>query len=229
VSYAGGVLPEVHLRQNRPEVTRQNQQLLAFPLGEPDRPGRVQGGRTERVRTLVAIVEYLAVDASPRYVPREGRTFCNVYAYDYCYLAGAYLPRVWWTDASLARLRQGGRVAVQANKTVREMTANRLFDWLRDVGEGFGWKRVFSETEVQVSANAGRVCVIVAQRSEIKKSGHIAMVVPESGGHKAMRDGAAVTAPLQSQAGAVSFRFGTPVTPWYAQAKFREFGFWTHA
>src|SRR5262245_55687116 len=30
----------VHLRENRPEVTRDNQSLLAFPIGESGRPSR---------------------------------------------------------------------------------------------------------------------------------------------------------------------------------------------
>src|SRR5262245_3049782 len=78
-SAATGLL-DVHLTENRADVTRDNQQLLAFPLGESGRPFRTAPDPSQ----LLAVVDFLAVDTSKRYTPRNGDTFCNIYAYDYC-------------------------------------------------------------------------------------------------------------------------------------------------
>jgi hypothetical protein len=218
----------VHLRENRSKVTRQNQQLLAFPLGESDRPERSLADPSRHVQELLAIVDYLAVDVSPRYEKRNGDTFCNIYAYDYCYLAQVYLPRVWWTGSSLERLTRGEVVPVQAGATVTELNANSLVTWFKDFGGRFGWIRIFSETELQEAANLGRVCAIAAQRVALNTPGHIVVVVPENGANVAKRTNGALSVPLQSQAGGSNFRFGTSLGRWWTQSKFREFGFWVH-
>ncbi|MGH9657677.1 MAG: SH3 domain-containing protein [Bryobacteraceae bacterium] len=218
---AAGLRP-VHLRENRPEVTRQNQSLLAFPLGESDRPSRTAPDPAE----LVAIVDYLAVDSSPRYQKRHGDTFCNIYAYDYCCLARVFLPRVWWTPPAVVRLARGEEVQVQFGVTVGEINANGLFSWLRDFGSEFGWSRAASESAVQDAANAGRPAVIVAQRVSLNLPGHISVVVPESADRQARRSGGAVTVPLQSQAGGTNFRFSASAGRWWTHQKFRDAAFW---
>lgn len=220
-------LPPAHLRQDRPDITRRRDGGRAYPLGEAGRPRRRGATAAERAAELTAIVDWLGVDdpAHRRY-PRQGSTtFCNIYAYDYCYLAGVYLPRVWWTGPALNRLGAGETVMPLYGDTVRELTANELFDWLLGFGPAFGWRRLFDETALQESANAGEVCVICAQRVRREQSGHITAVVPEVAGREALRRGATVTTPLQSQAGWNTIRYGTP--HWWSAEKFREAGFWS--
>jgi hypothetical protein len=84
----------VHLREHRPEVTRDSVNFRAFPLGEPAMPGRTAGTAPERAAQLSAIIDFLDVENRRRYAPAEKATFCNIYVYDYCYLAGIYIPRV---------------------------------------------------------------------------------------------------------------------------------------
>ena len=82
-----------------PGSTKRTTPATAKSLDEPNPPGR-QGTTPEELRDeLDAIVDYLAVDkpSHVRYQPHDGLTFCNIYAHDYCHLAGVYLPRVWWT------------------------------------------------------------------------------------------------------------------------------------
>jgi hypothetical protein len=55
-------------------------------------------------------------------------------------------------------------------------------------------------------------------------------VVAEADGMHARRDATgAVVAPLQSQAGAGNFRYGTSTQGWWLDAKFAESAFWVHA
>src|SRR5690606_10301043 len=149
---------------------------------------------------------------------------------DFCRLAGVYLPRVWWSSPALLRLAVGAQVRPLLGDTIVEMRANDLFRWLRDFGADFGWRQAGTPTEMQAEVNQGAVGAIVARRKEEGRSGHIAMVVPEAADRPARRDrGGAVTAPLQSQAGADNFRYGTGRANWWNGEQFAESAFWLHA
>ena len=84
--------------------------------------------------------------------------------------------------------------------------------------------RTFDLTELQDAANQGEVCLICAQRNDLNMSGHIVAVVAETQTKQAARSGLQVTRPLQSQAGAVNFRYSTGVRAWWTDAKFRHHG-----
>jgi hypothetical protein len=216
---------EVHLRENRPEVRPDVDGKRAFPLGAPDRPTRnPSGAREEKLAALHAIVDWLDVETNARYLPGGSRTFCNIYAHDYCYLASVFLPRVWWNGRALARLQAGAPVSPTYGETVRELSANSLFDWLHEWGTEFGWRRVFDLDALQEAANDGGVGVIVAQRHDRNASGHIAVVVPENDEHAAIRSEGRVTRPLQSQAGTNNHRYNT--LHWWTHRRFREAAFW---
>ncbi|WP_188559691.1 hypothetical protein [Hymenobacter glacieicola] len=178
------------------------------------------------MRQLTRILEFLDVEHSVRYRPGKGLTYCNIYAHDYCHLAGAYLPRVWWRPTALAQLLAGTPVSAQYGTTVVELNANSLYNWLEECGSIFGWRRTFSTTELQAGANAGQVALICGQRTELNQPGHICAVVPELPRYPAARHGTEVTIPLQSQAGARNFRYGGYA--WWKGRQFARFGFWLH-
>jgi hypothetical protein len=215
---SGMPIPEVHLKATG---RRDSTAGRANPLGERFQPSRAAG--------LGTIVRYLKVESSARYARTPETTFCNVYAYDYCTLAGVYLPRVWWTGKALDSFAAGADVAVKYGETVAEVNANSLYEWLREFGQQFGWRAVESADELQRGANAGKVAVICARRAERSKSGHIAVVVPESAPPcVAHREGTQVRLPLQSQAGATNFCFSCGKNEWWAGAQFDANGFWLH-
>lgn len=225
-------LPVAHMKEGRSDITRDRDGGRAYPLGETGMPGRRGTGLEARVRGLLSIAEYLSSDnpAHLRYQPKGGTTYCNIYAYDYCYLAKVYLPRVWWTERALGAIRGGDEVTVRYGDTVREINANTLYDWLGDCGSVFGWKRVMDLDELQAAANNGDVCVIVAQRRDLNRSGHITAVIPEQDAVTARRNaGGEVTEPVQSQAGRQNFRASTAPGRWWVGAQFRAYGFWRHA
>lgn len=179
---------------------------------------------------LAAIINFLAPDRSAhkRYQPGAA-TFCNIYAHDYCALAGVYLPRVWWTQPALLNIAAGQAVYPLIGNTVDEMRANDLFRWLRDFGAAFGWQRAASVTELQDHANLGGVALIVARRKNDGAPGHIVTVVPETATEEARRDASGqVTMPPQSQAGRVNFRYGLATPNWWRNDTFAEAAFWVH-
>lgn len=225
-------VPAVTMPRPSGSVTRRRDLANAHSLNEPDQPGR-QGTSAAELRTeLGAIIAWLGVEkpSHRRYQPRSGFTFCNMYAHDYCHLAGVYLPRVWWTTPAIVAITQGRTVAPLYGNTIVEMRANDLFRWLRDFGPGFGWRQAGTLDELQQEVNQGAIGLIVARRKLENASGHILPVVPETEEHRARRgtDGA-VIAPLQSQAGARNFAYGTSTVGWWRDEKFAESAFWIHA
>ena len=155
----------------------------------------------------------------------------NILTYDCCYLARAYLPRVWWTDGALTSIRAGTDVRVSYGESVRELHANALHDWFEDYGAVFGWIPVTDLSELQAAANGGGVCIIVAQRTNTNAAGHISAVVPEHREIRARRnrDGDVVR-PVESQAGRSNHRASVRAgSPWWHGDRFRSFGFWRHA
>lgn len=228
-----GAIPAVNLARKRGAVTRRTDLPRnggAYPLNEPGQPKR-QGSGPEALRAeLGKIVQWLDVGNAKhlRYQPTKA-TFCNIYAYDFCHLAGAYLPRVWWTGAAIQRLARGETVEAAYDSTVDEQRANDLFRWLRDFGPQFGWRRTGTLTKLQSEVNGGAVGIIVARRTMEAASGHIVVVVPETDQHRAKRNGAGeVLAPLQSQAGRKNFRYGNGRPAWWAGAEMAEHAFWIH-
>jgi predicted chitinase len=223
-------IPPSHMTENRRDVTRARDGGRAYPLGESGRPKRTATTPENKAEQLVRIVNYLD-SADPghlRYQPKSRTTYCNIYAYDYCYLAGVFLPRIWWTGPALRRLRNGEDVPIVYGDTVREMNANMLHDWFEDYGAGFGWTNEIGLDTLQEAANDGEVCIIVAQRRDLNRSGHIVAVVPEQDGFRATRNARGeVTHPVESQAGATNFRMRVGSRHWWQQeTKFRSFGYW---
>lgn len=223
-------LPAVHWKENNPAANRASTSSLASPIGEAGRPTRdVSASVDQRKSQLTAIGDWLDVEQSARYARRDGLTFCNVYAADYCYLASAYLPRVWWTGAAVARLAAGDVVEAAYGDTVREMRADDLFRWLLDFGPMFGWRRVSDASALQAAANNGGVGIVCADREAQGKPGHITVVVPESPSRQAVRDVAGnVDQPLQSQAGAINRRYGSAGRNWWLGAEFLDHVFFVH-
>ena len=228
-----GPLPAVTMPRKAGTVTRRVDRADAHTLNEPGQPLGRKGTTPDELRAeLFAVIDWLAVDkaANKRYQPRGGSTFCNIYVHDFCHLAGVYLPRVWWSQASVEKLAQGQVVQALLNSTIDEQRANDLFRWLRDFGLRFGWRQTGELAKLQQDVNLGAVGLVVARRKAEGRPGHISVVVPETDDLMARRNAAGiVVAPVQSQAGAVNFRRGTGKAQWWLGDQFAEHAFWMHA
>jgi hypothetical protein len=228
---AGGIVA-VYMPRRAGTVTKRSAPAGALSLNEPGQPERKGETAADRCAELAAIIEWLAVDkpTHARYQGSGGTTFCNIYAHDYCFLAGVYLPRVWWMPGAIERLARGETVEPLYERTIDEQRANDLFRWLRDFGPRFGWRQTGTPTKLQEAADLGGIGLIVARRKLDGKSGHIVAVVPETDRDKARRNASGeVIAPLQSQAGVRNFRYGTGTLDWWKGEQFADSGFWIHA
>ena len=145
---------------------------------------------------------------------------------------GGYLPRVWWTDATWAKIQAGAEivsladlkrmkkdkedvsnvVAPEYGVTVGEQNANALTTWMHKTGATeFGWSEASDMEAAQTAANQGQVVILLAANTVASKSGHVSVVLAESNDHKAGRDETTgqVVVPLQSQAGAKNFKYSS--------------------
>lgn len=148
-----------------------------------------------------ALVATLNPEDSDRYAPGGGKTYCNIYAYDFVTAMGAWLPRVWWSDKAIQDIQAGKEVAPVYGETVFEMQANGLTKWFHTWGASYGWGPASDMTDAQEAANQGNVVIIVGANKDSSRSGHISVVVAESPDHQATRVNGQVTVPVQSQAG----------------------------
>ena len=222
-------IPEVHLRNN--DNKRSQDYGRAFPLDEVGMPSRNNGTDAQKASDLLKIIEYLdpGKNSHKRYKASGGKTFCNIYAYDYASVSGVYLPRVWWKETAIISIANGSVPPVNYGNTVRELNANSLHDWFEEFGVVFGWKRVFSIADLQGAANAGEVAIMVAKRANVARSGHIVAVIPEHNGFKAAVSDGKIVRPVESQAGSANFKAKVKTKRWWQNSKFQSFGFWVHA
>lgn len=187
----------------------------ADSAGNPDEAERLE--REWNISLQFAVVETLNVENSDRYEAEPGRgpTYCNIYAYDVVSALGGYLPRVWWTDDAIRRIRQGETVEPVYDDTILEMNANALTQWFADFGADFGWERAADMTEAQNTANDGELGIIVAANEDPDASGHITVLMPETAETTATRDEQGnVLVPTQSQAGRNNVEHGVGSAWW---------------
>ena len=222
----------VHLPTAGRNITRASKAGRAYPLTEVPPVRRVATDTKEqRVDAIRQLIEWFNVDGSPRYL-KDGSTYCNIYAYDYCYFTGAYLPRVWWTEKALLRLQAGETVpvvySVTQPGTVNEKTANQLNEWFKDWGGHFGWRRTLDLDELQAAANEGKVCITVAKAKsgEHNGHGHIVAVVPENDEFQAKKVSGKIVSTVHSQAGKYNHKY--IVNHWWNDGTYLDFGHWIH-
>lgn len=225
---------EAHATRNN--ITR-NDQWGVYKLSEAGAPTRDPAAdAVTKAEALRRIALWLQPKQYTRYRrPEGGRTRCNIYAYDFVTLAGAYLPRVWWDGDALNELNasRAPTVIYRTNeKNVRELTANDLMRWFRAHSSRYGWREVGDVRTLQDHANAGGVAIIVARHRNEGSSGHITVVAPENSTDEngaawnAKRDGGPFV-PVQSQAGSTNFTFGVG-NEWWKYDYMAEHGFWVH-
>jgi hypothetical protein len=218
----------VHLPVSSSPVTRQNARRAQRLTESPGITRDPQAPAAERVSAIRQLIAWLKVESSARYLPLGGSTYCNIYAYDYAYLTGTYLPRVWWSDQAIISLQAGQNVPVQYPGTVNELTANALSNWFRNWGTTFGWRRTLDLNELQDAANDGRVCITVARAKPQYHHGHghIVAVVPETDPYRALRQGGNVIKTVQSQAGGHNHDY--VVQRWWDDGTYADFSHWIH-
>ena len=120
---------------------------------------------TDYLQRFEIVKSFLNVEKSLAFQRSEMGTMCNIATYQFAQLMGAYVPRVWWINGIVS-----SEVALKT--TIREMTANCLFNWFAQYGSEFGW---------EISENPKIDCQTKLTIAVIKRKpiGHIGVLNPD--------------------------------------------------
>lgn len=200
------------------------------PLSDSGIPYRDLTNPETKKESIRQLIDVLDVKHNLRYQRTPEDTYCNVYAYDFCYFAKVYLPTVWWTDESLEKILAGEDVVPVFDETVERIYSSAIHDWFLKWGASFGWKRMTDLDEIQQKVNQeGGVGMICAKRKIRGLSGHIAPIVPETNAKKAYRENGVVIYPLQSQAGKLNYNyFSKARKDWWNHERYSSHVFYYH-
>jgi hypothetical protein len=200
------------------------------PMSDSSIPFRDLTDATTKRESIRKLIDKLDVSKSERYQRTVEDTYCNVYSFDFCYFSQVYLPTVWWTDESIAKLQNGEDVVPVFNETVLPIYSSAIHDWFPKWGPSFGWKKMTNLDEIQEKVNTeGGVGIICAKRKIVGLSGHIVPIVPETGKRKAYRENGKVVYPLQSQAGKLNYNyFSKARKDWWNHERYSSHVFYYH-
>ena len=129
----------------------------------PLRPLRSASSKSRRSQDYVDVCAQFQVLTARRYRPRNGQTFCNIYAWDCTSALGCEIPH--WYDQET-----GEKTAVGKGT---EMSANAMFDWLS--AERGDWRRR-TEQDAYAGASLG-FPTVAAWKNPDGGPGHVALVL----------------------------------------------------
>lgn len=219
---------EVHLSIPKGYVNPRNSLMRAYPLFEQGMPlcNISELSASDRKEAISRVLNWLDVEKNPRYLSRNGKTYCNIYAYDLTYLLGAYLPRVWWNEETIKKIRSFSYVEPVYGETIFEQNCNSLSTWLKNYGSIFNWRKIKTVGEIQCQINKGSIGCIISKQRLNDIHGHISMVVPECKEQLCMRLEVGKHYPLQSQAGTLNKKFFTGDNWWEKDSDLDDVSFW---
>ena len=117
-----------------------------------------------------AAIDQFDVEREARYAPRDGDTFCNIFAWDVTRAMRCEVPH--WVDAD-------GHPASMGRPNT-ELSVNETLAWLRSTGpHPYGWREVCA---VEAEAQAGNGHPTLAVWANPGWHGHIAVVRPNGPG-----------------------------------------------
>lgn len=139
---------------------------------------------------LDQVINQFAVGHNPRYLPDDGNTYCNIFAWDVTRAMDCEIPH-WIDDKwNIARPNSSGAYEIRINEGI---------EWMIKYGvKNFGWQMATAQT-AQDYANLGKVAVAMWKNPIPGGHGHIAVIRPGAITNK----GAAC-----AQAGGTNFNYG---------------------
>lgn len=117
------------------------------------------------------VMKQFDVENNSRYTPGDGKTWCNIYAWDVTKAMGCEIPHYVNSDSGAPMSQQE---ALANPGTYLEQNCDRHYDWLAEHGTQYGWREITADQAVQ-SAALGKPAVAVTR-------GHIAMIAPNNAG-----------------------------------------------
>lgn len=115
---------------------------------------------------LRQVLAELNVEESPRYKAADGKTYCNIFVWDFTRAMGREVPHWVRTDGRVTQAGSG-----------KELNANGMVRWLATRGPAEGW--ILADRKTATDAAARGHTVVVGWDSGNATPGHIAIMLPE--------------------------------------------------
>ncbi len=147
----------------------------------PSDPAIVSDVYNRSAERYTAVINQFNVETNPRYCLEQGGTYCNIFVWDVTSAMGAEIPH-YFNAATGEPMERGDAGASQMN-------ANRMYSWLHEHGEEYGWYEVTPE-EAQNMANEGHPVVTALYNSS--GHGHVQVVCPSKDGEYNAQKGVTV-------------------------------------
>ena len=130
----------------------------------PTSPTMTNGPGDRNPDKYLAIIRQFDIVGNPRYTPRNGTTFCNIFLWDVTKAMGAEIPH-WVINGVPDSTRKG-----------KELNANAVCDWLNTApGKNQGWVPCSAGEAV---ANAKLGCPAIVTWKNPTGIGHVGVVIP---------------------------------------------------
>jgi len=114
------------------------------------------------------LINQFAVGNNPRYLPDNGNTYCNIFAWDVSRAMGAEIPH--WVDSA-------GNIKAPGAQHASEININGGVNWMRNHGvTQFGFHSCTPQ-QAQNAANQGKLAVVMWKNTG-SGHGHVAVVRP---------------------------------------------------
>lgn len=140
------------------------------PISKPTPTSPTDPGAAQRIKDLI---HSMNVTGNSRYLPRDGKTYCNIFVMDFCKKMGVPLPEYldWNKDGKIDDY----------------LDANEAISWLNgsynkggvQTGAQLGWKVISAEQAARY-ASEGKVVIAGWKNPIASNPGHLAIVRPES-------------------------------------------------
>lgn len=133
-----------------------------IPLNAP-----IQSSQNERSPELyMAIIKQFRVEINHRYTHRDGKTYCNIFAWDVTRAMSAEIPH--WANSA-------GVPCSPDSEDSNRMNCNAMWRWLHTVGDKYGWHKIDMPNAIN-SANNG--CPTIGIYHNTSGNGHVAILRP---------------------------------------------------
>lgn len=131
----------------------------------PLKPAVISKPGERALKDYLAVMRQFDVLTNPRYMAFHRITYCNIFVWDCTSALGCEIPH-WYNDAGETTPVGKGH----------EMTANKMFDWLKAYGPAHGWMEC---QDFEAQAWAAQAFPTIAIYQNPHGIGHVAMVMAE--------------------------------------------------
>ena len=173
-----------------PKITIHENYSIPKQAYKPVIPQKTNAQGERSAEAYNEVMDAFQVATNPRYQPRNGDTWCNIYVWDVTTAMGCEIPHYYNKKTGEPMTRDQ---CLKNPGTYYEMSANRMTKWLEKYGAQYGWVECDEATAIS-QANQGMPTVTVGT-----DTGHVAMVAPQADGE---------TGVMISQAGGRNFNHG---------------------